>query len=98
MGRKKAVVKQKKTPVTPSIKKSSSVKSSIKKIKDLDRCKEWLIEQKNTTHETVPIHDINDEENSVYDNEMYRKMEPEEKSKVCHKVSGSKAIVDVNFF
>lgn len=83
MGRKaKTVSKPKKSPVTQSSKRSSSSKSSIKKIKDFDRCKEWLLEQKNTTHEQVPIHDINDEENSEYDNEMYRKIEPEEKAKV----------------
>lgn len=83
MGRKKTVVKEKKAPAAQSNKKASSSKS-MKKIKDFDRCKEWLIQQKNTTHETVPIPDINDEDNSVYDNEMFSKIEPEEKPRVSH--------------
>lgn len=81
MGRKaKAVVKQKKTPATQSNKKTS--KSAIKKIKDFERCREWLLEQKNIPHESVPNHEINDDENSEYDNELYRKIEPEEKPRV----------------
>lgn len=81
MGRRsKAVVKQKHKPATRSIKKSS--KSSIKKIKDFERCKDWLIEQKNIPHQSVPIHDINDEQNSEYDNEVCRKVDREEKPKV----------------
>ncbi len=78
MGRKaKTAVKQKKAPVTQSNKRSS--KGSIKKIKDYDRCKDWLLQQKNTPHEPVPIHDINDEVNSEFDNEFYRKIDPEDK-------------------
>lgn len=81
MGRKaKSPVKQKKTAATQSNKKSSS--TSVKKIKNYDRCKDWLIEQKNTPHDQVPISTINDDVNSEFDNELDRKIEPEEKSNV----------------
>lgn len=82
MGRKaKSVVKQKTSIVTQTNKRSSN-KSSIKKLKNYEFCKEWLIEQKNTPHEPVPIHDIDDELNSEFDNELYRKNEPEERPRV----------------
>lgn len=80
MGRKaKVVVKQKKKSVAQSNKRSS--KPSIKKIKDYDRCKEWLLEQKNIPHDPVAVHDFNDDVNSEFDNE-YRKIEPEERPRV----------------
>lgn len=83
MGRKAKVGVKKKKPATQSNKKTS--KSAIKKIKDYERCREWLIEQKNIPHESVPIpiHEIDDEENSEYDNELYAgKVDTEEKSRV----------------
>lgn len=74
MGRKaKSVVKQKKA----SSKKTAN--SFIRKIKDYERCKEWLHDQKIIPHDTIPVHDINDEESSEYDNGLYRKIESEEK-------------------
>lgn len=79
MGRK-AVVKRKKASATQSNKRPS--KSSIKNIKDYDRCKEWLLDQKNVSREAVPLHDINDEMNSEFDNELYRKIETEERPRV----------------
>lgn len=81
MGRKaaKTAVKRKKGPTTQSVKKTSSKTSALKKIKDYDRCKEWLIEQKKTNQQPVAIHDINDDESSEIESELYRRMEQEEK-------------------
>lgn len=81
MGRKAKTVGKPKNPTVTQPNKRSS-KSSINKIKNYERCKEWLIEQKDTPHEPVPIHDIDDELNSEFDNELYRKIEPEERPRV----------------
>ncbi|XP_037043069.1 histone H4 transcription factor [Bradysia coprophila] len=79
MGRKaNTTVKPKKAPATQSSNKRTS-KSSIKKIKDYDRCKEWLLEQKSVPHDVVPNHNINDDLNSEFDNELYRKPESEDR-------------------
>ncbi|KAJ6633485.1 Histone H4 transcription factor [Pseudolycoriella hygida] len=80
MGRKirktKSVVKRQRAPATPTIKRWT--KFSKKNIKDFERCKEWLVEQKNVSHKSPPNHDINDEENSQFD---VRKPEGEGKPK-----------------